>query len=177
MKSIVVASQNPVKIKAALVGFQQMLPQESFQIEGISVDSGESDQPRSDSETLRGAITRAQNAARIKPISDYWVGIEGGVSEIDNEMAAFAWVIVLGKNLQGKGRSGTFFLPEAVARLVREGLELGKADDIIFNTKNSKQENGAVGLLTGNVVDRARLYEQAVIFALIPLKNVSLYSK
>jgi len=59
--------------------------------------------------------------------------------------------------------------------LVRQGVELGEADDRIFGRNNSKQQNGAVGLLTGDAVDRAGLYVPAVIFALIPFKNPELY--
>ena len=41
--------------------------------------------------------------------------------------------------LAGKSRTATFFLPEEVAELVRQGQELGSADDIVFNVSNSKQ--------------------------------------
>jgi non-canonical (house-cleaning) NTP pyrophosphatase len=54
---------------------------------------------------------------------------------------------------------------------------LGEADDIVFGRSNSKQKEGAIGLLTGNVVDRAGLYEHAVILALVPFKNVALYTR
>jgi len=59
--------------------------------------------------------------------------------------------------------------------LIRQGKELGEADDIVFGRSNSKQENGAVGLLTDNAIDRAQLYEHAMILALIPFKNEALY--
>jgi non-canonical (house-cleaning) NTP pyrophosphatase len=75
----------------------------------------------------------------------------------------------------GSGRTASFLLPEAVASLVRQGKELGEADDLVFERSNSKQENGAVGILTGDVIDRAALYEPAVVLALIPFKNPDLY--
>ena len=59
--------------------------------------------------------------------------------------------------------------------LVREGKELGEADDIVFGKENSKQTYGAVGLLTGDVIDRTRFYEDAVVLALIPFRNPDLY--
>lgn len=176
MKTIILASQNPVKAQATLAGFKRMLPAEIFELETVSTTSGVGDQPMSSDETLRGAVNRARGAAEMVPVGDYWVGIEGGVEEQGNEMAAFAWVVVLSKDRAGKGRTGTFFLPEQVARLIREGKELGDADDIVFGKTNSKQENGAIGILTGDVIDRARLYEQAVIMALVPFKNVGLYA-
>jgi len=68
-----------------------------------------------------------------------------------------------------------FVLPAQVARLVCSGLELGEADDQVFGTQNSKQQNGAVGLLTHDALKRAEFYAQAVQLALIPFINPQLY--
>ena len=174
-KSILIASHNPVKIQAALTGFQRMFPGVAFTVNSVTVPSLVSAQPKTERETLVGATNRAKLAQRQMPAADYWVGIEGGVQEADGEISAFAWVVVLSSNQAGKGRTGTFYLPVAVVRLIQQGKELGEADDIVFQRANSKQENGAVGLLTGNAIDRAGLYEQAVILALIPFKNPELY--
>ncbi len=175
MKKIIIASHNPVKVQATLRGFQRRFPQEEFSIDRLSVPSGVSDQPSSDQETLAGAMNRATQASRLLPSADYWAGIEGGIQEWGEDMVAFAWVVVLSQALTGKGRTGTFFLPKEVRSLIRQGKELGEADDLVFQQVNSKQENGAVGLLTGDAIDRARLYEEAVILALIPFKNPGLY--
>lgn len=156
-------------------GFQRMFPAETFTIKTISVSSGVSPQPMSNDETIQGAQNRATNAAKILPDGDYWVGIEGGVESVHAELSAFAWVVVLSDHQTGKGKSGTFFLPNAIADLVRQGKELGEADDIIFKRSNSKQDNGAIGILTANVIDRRQLYEPAVIMALIPFLNPELY--
>jgi non-canonical (house-cleaning) NTP pyrophosphatase len=91
-------------------------------------------------------------------------------------MLAFAWIVVRSRDRLSKGRSGAFCLPPAIADLVRQGKELGEADDVIFGQSNSKQAAGAVGLLTNNVIDRAGLYEHAMILALIPFKNEALYA-
>jgi inosine/xanthosine triphosphatase len=175
MKRIGIASSNPVKIAAALEGFKQMFPDESF--ESISIDArpGVSQQPMSDDETLRGAEQRAKIAREMRPDLDYWAGIEGGCADWPVGMGAFAWVVVLDDRRCGRGRSGEFFLPEKVAALVRNGVELGEADDRVFSRNNSKQGNGAIGLLTDDVIDRKSLYIPAVVFALIPFKNPELY--
>jgi inosine/xanthosine triphosphatase len=173
--NIIVASLNPVKIQATLLGFQRMFPDELIETQGISVVSGVSRQPLSDDETFQGAVIRARQAARLNPQADFWIGIEGGIQPIEKDISAFAWVFVCSKNQSGKGRSSAFFLPDKIAQLIRQGYELGDADDVIFGRQNSKQENGAVGLLTGDVIDRVALYEQAVIMALIPFKNPNLY--
>jgi len=142
---------------------------------GVSVASEVSDQPMSNQETLKGAINRAHNAQSANIEAHFWVGIEGGIDTLDQEMEAFAWIVVQSKHQIGKARTGAFFLPKKVQALIRQGKELGEADDLVFGDHNSKQKGGAVGLLTGNVIDRKGLYVPAVIMALIPFKNVEFY--
>lgn len=176
MKKIIVASKNPVKMAATLRGFTLMFPEESFQMEGVSVASDVGEQPMSQRETLDGAFNRAHNAAQEMPEADYWVGIEGGIEVQENEMHCFAWMVVRSKEGKyGKGRTGTFILPTEIAELIRGGMELGHADDVVFGRTNSKQSNGAVGILTNDVIDRTNYYADAVVLALIPFKNPTLY--
>jgi len=175
MPTIIVASHNPVKIQAALTGFQRMFPEQVFEATGVSVPSGVTHQPMTDAETLQGALNRATLALMRMPDADYWVGIEGGCQPMNDELAVFAWIVVRSRDRVGKSRTGIFFLPESVAQLVREGKELGEADDIVFKRTNSKQDNGAIGLLTDDVLDRGQYYEHAVVLALVPFKNTLLY--
>lgn len=176
MIKIIIASKNPVKIQAAFDGFRQMFPGETFEIEGISVASGVGDQPMSNAETYAGARQRIENACAAYASADFWVGIEGGVEEKENDMEAFAWIVIKSKDGHvGKGRTAAFFLPPRVAELVREGKELGEADDIVFGKTNSKQDNGAVGILTNNIIHRKHYYTHAIVLALIPFKNKDLY--
>jgi inosine/xanthosine triphosphatase len=117
-----------------------------------------------------------KNARVAAPDADYWISFEGGLEEKNGAMEVFAWVAVEDRNGRfGKGRSATFFLPEAVATLVRAGKELGEADDIVFARENSKQSNGAVGILTGDAITRTSYYVEAATCALIPFKNPELY--
>lgn len=174
MKTVIVASTNPVKIQATRNGFERMFPREHFRVSGIAVESGVSDQPLSDEETYTGALNRALNAAQEIGDADYWVGIEGGLEEAHDELRGFAWIIVRDNQRTGKSRTATFVLPEEVAVLVREGKELGDADDLVFKRQNSKQQSGSVGILTDEVMDRTGYYEHAVILALIPFKNPAL---
>lgn len=179
-QTIVVASKNPTKIRAAEQGFVQLLPG-SYEVRGVSVPSGVPDQPFSDEETLRGAENRVKNARDEEPDADYWVGIEGGVhSEKPNEGAiqSFAWIVVTSKQGRtGKARTAAYNLPEETASLLRQGMELGHADDAVFGKSNTKHHSGSVGLLTDDVVDRTSYYVQAVILALIPFKNSKLTFK
>lgn len=175
MKTVVVASTNPVKIQATRNGFERMFPQEHFRVTGIAAPSGVSDQPLSDDETYTGALNRTLNAAAQVTDADYWVGIEGGLEESHGEMRGFAWIIVQDASQRsGKSRTATFVLPAEVTELIHQGKELGDADDLVFKRENSKQQNGSVGILTDDVLDRTGYYEHAVILALIPFKNPDL---
>jgi inosine/xanthosine triphosphatase len=173
---VIVASTNPVKIHTTEIGCAKMFPGMSFKVVGVPVPSGVSHQPMSEEETLQGALNRVNNISQSDPDADYWVGIEGGLEEKRGEFEVFAWVVVKGKDGKiGKGRTGSFFLPEKVAVLIKQGKELGVADDIVFGRSNSKQTNGSVGILTGDVLTRTTYYEHAMVLALIPFKNAALY--
>lgn len=174
---LIIASRNPIKVNAALKGFQSMFPQESFEVEGISVASGVSDQPMSDGETLQGAVNRAYRAKELHPQADFWIGIEGGLEEREEDYHAFAWVYVLSHAQKGKSRSASFQLPPKVCQLIKQGMELGDADDIVFGSQNSKQANGAVGLLSGDAIVRETLYIPAVTLALVPFRNQDLFKQ
>ncbi|GAA0757911.1 inosine/xanthosine triphosphatase [Psychroflexus lacisalsi] len=175
MKKVIIASKNPVKLQAAKNGLERMFPSQEFECIGVSVPSNVSDQPMSDDETFRGAKNRADNASTTHEGDDFYIGIEGGIEITDGEMQAFAWIVIKSHNKYGKSRTGTFFLPKQVVNLIKEGKELGEADDIVFKRDNSKQKSGAVGILTGDIIDRTAYYTEAVILALIPFKNADLY--
>jgi inosine/xanthosine triphosphatase len=174
-KLIVVGSRNPVKIQSTDLAFHNVFEQ-AFLVQGLEVSSGVSDQPLGDEETYQGALTRAKNAKTAFPEADFWVGIEGGVEEVLDGMNAFAWVAIIDRQEKlGKAKTASFYLPEVIANLIKGGMELGKADDSFFNRENSKEKDGAVGILTNGAINRKSYYEQAVILALIPFVNSNIY--
>lgn len=175
LKRVIIASQNPVKINSVKNGFEKMFPEGKFIFEGITFPSGVSDQPMTNDETMLGALNRATSAKSAIAEADFWIGIEGGLERVGAEMEAFAWVVIKSNTSTGKARTGTFFLPPEVIKLINEGKELGDADDIVFGHSNSKQKMGAVGILTHGLIDRTAYYTEAVILALIPFKNKKLY--
>ncbi len=179
-KTIVVSSKNPKKIEAAHKGFMRILP-DSYEVRGVTVPSEVPDQPMTDEETLLGAKNRVRNARKAEPDADFWIGLEGGIHVNDSDGGAiqsFAWVVVEGKDGRiGKARTATYYLAEETAALIREGLELGHAEDKVFGQSNSKHQGGSVGLLTGGLITRGSYYEDAVVLALIPFKNTKLTFK
>lgn len=168
--SIAVASKNPVKIAAAKAGCARVLGSEDLELLALELPAGAgvAAQPRTDEETRRGARLRAEAAREAHPEAHFWLGLEGGVDDDGETLWAFAWIAAIWPEGRGEARTAAFALPQAVADLVRQGLELGEADDRVFGRHNSKQQGGAVGLLTKGRLDRAALYEDAVVLAFIP---------
>ncbi|HSI75271.1 MAG TPA: inosine/xanthosine triphosphatase [Lunatimonas sp.] len=174
-KLVIVGSKNPVKIQSAEDAFQAVF-EGQFIVQGLEVDAQVSAQPFGDVDTYTGAYNRAYASKNAFPEADFWVGIEGGVDEVGEQMVAFAWVVVLnGSQIIGKAKTSTFFLPDAISEHLRKGKELGEASDLIFNKENSKQAGGAVGLLTKGLLPRKEYYYQAVILSLLPYMNEELY--
>lgn len=163
-RSIAVGSTNPVKIGAVRAVLGTLA--RSAVIEGVAVASTVSDQPRGDDETIRGALARA-TAARAALGAELGVGIEGGVVEQpDGSMRTCAWAaIVDAAGRSSVGGSLAMTLPDRVAEMIRSGLELGHAMDHLVGEYDTKRGRGAVGILTGGMVDRQRAYEMLVAYA------------
>ncbi|MFN0121871.1 MAG: DUF84 family protein [Blastocatellia bacterium] len=162
-----VGSQNPVKLGCVAEAIAMFRPE--ARATGVNTDSGVSAQPMSDDEMRAGALNRARQALDLVAEAEYGVGIEGGVLDTSDGMWAYAWVVIVDRaGRVGKGQTGRFLLPDGVARLIRdEGLELGEADDRFFGRSNSKQKEGAIGILSDGRMTRLQLYKPAVVFALM----------
>ena len=168
LRLVAVGSMNPVKVGAARATIARLAPH--ARINGIAVESGVSDQPWGDDETIRGALARA-HAARTALDADWGVGIEGGViATADGGVRTCAWAAIVTRDGRvGVGGSLSLELPARVAELVREGMELGHAMDAVTGTRDVKRGLGAVGVLTRGLVTRQGAYETLVAYALVPL--------
>jgi len=73
-------------------------------------------------------------------------------------------------------KTATFLLPPQITTLVLEqNMELGHADDQVFDRVNSKQGSGTVGVLTRGEIDRKDYYVHALKMGLIPWLWPDLY--
>lgn len=163
---VVVGSKNPVKIEAVRLSFEKIWPETMWEVIGVEVNSGVPDQPMSDSESITGARTRAKKAL-LEIESDYGVGLEGGIQQVDELFFDCGWIVVIDKTgAEGIGASPKMIVPEKMMTLISQGHELGTAADILFNTKNSKQANGTFGMMTNDAVTRTTGYQSGIIMAL-----------
>lgn len=163
---IAVASTNPAKINAVREAFKQAFPQVQCVVEGYKTESGVAAQPMTSAETLLGAENRLrhlQQQLQHQP-ARFYVAIEAGL----DEGMTFAWMRISDGQREGRARSASLQLPDAVLQPLAQGAELGDVMDQLFGTQNIKQAGGAIGLLTQHKLSRSSVYQQALILALIP---------
>ncbi|AQQ52776.1 DUF84 family protein [Planococcus lenghuensis] len=157
---VVVASKNPAKINAAAAVLQNLST--SIQLSGVETPSGVSEQPRSDEETLSGAVNRAETALR-QTGADLAIGLEGGVQEQGGVLYLCNWGALASHDGPVITAGGARIpLPEEIARRVQAGEELGPVMDNYANEAGIRRHKGAVGVLTAGLVNRESMFEHVV---------------
>ncbi len=193
---VALGSGNPAKRRGVEAALGRVQPGAPAEVACFDVPSGVRDQPWGDEETLRGAENRASEAlgqmraseAPFDPAAPdpaapdtggrgtIAIGIEGGLTRAGSTVWSFSWAVALhADGARGAARSAAFALPPRVKGLLETGLELGDAIDRVFGVHGSKRADGAVGLLTSGALDRAGLYAQVVVLALMPLLRRDLF--
>jgi inosine/xanthosine triphosphatase len=164
---IAVGSGNPVKRRAVESAVASTLKEADVVAE--SVDSGVSEQPRGQAETIAGAETRAANALGTGEY-DLGVGLEGGVAEFGGADGLFLimWGAVTDGEEFGYGAGPSFRLPESIGERVVAGEELGPVMDDVLGEEDVAKNQGAAGALSAGVVDRDDALGAAVAAAMGP---------
>ena len=170
-----VGSKNPVKIEAARLAFEKVFPEIKWEVAGVDVPSGVSDQPMSDAESIKGATNRAKRALK-KLKTDYGVGLEGGLNQINNDWFDCGWAVIVDKKgNRGIGSTARIQTPPSMMKLIHDGLELGVVNDIIFKKTNTKHGDGHFGLMTKNAITRTSGYRDGVFMALARFIHPNLF--
>jgi inosine/xanthosine triphosphatase len=171
--NIAIGSTNPVKCNATRAVLTPLYPDAEFV--AIDVPSGVASQPWGDVETRAGALNRAQSAL-AETGAALSVGLEGGVQETEFGLMTCAWCVMVDTNGRlGVGGNSCVLLPPVVADQLRQGVELGTAMDRLVNQRNTRQGNGAIGILTGTLETRQSAYEAILRLALAPFRNPAFY--
>eukprot|EP00934_Nitzschia_sp_Nitz4_P009409 Nitzschia sp. Nitz4//scaffold111_size72815//30948//31813//NITZ4_005788-RA/size72815-processed-gene-0.51-mRNA-1//1//CDS//3329533174//9399//frame0 len=167
------------RARAAYEAYQQAFegssPHVAFGLEGglewITEDIGHQDDDHdSDKKGHKSLWCMAWMAAygpRHIPLLEYLLS-EGGVSVPTDSTTGAEEEATSNPLVFGCSKTATFALPDALRVLIIDkGMELGHADDIVFERSNSKQKSGTVGLLTGGRMGRAQYYEHALLLAMV----------
>ena len=173
IRRVAIGSTNPVKIAAVRTIAAQAFPM--AKVIGLSIDSGIPEQPWGDAETRQGALNRAQGAIAATS-ADLGVGLEGGMVETEMGLMTCAWCVIIAQDGRtGVGGGVHILVPPPVALALQAGGELGPAMDQLTGQHNTKQAQGAVGILTGGLSNRQSAYEQLVAMALAPFVQKDFY--
>lgn len=163
---IAVGSTNPVKINAVIMAASETWPE--VIVTGFDVSSGVDGQPRSDNETMTGAVNRAKACLEKVSDADLGLGLEGGVFTNDlGELWSTVWVAVV-------DRQGNIFtangarcrVPEPLSTMIKNGVEMGPAVASVTGKNNVRQKEGMIGVITAGFVDRTEEYAAIAKFAL-----------
>lgn len=170
---IAVGSNNPVKVGAVEAIIARVWPMAD--VDSVPVPSGVSPMPMDDDECIRGALARAV-ASRNAVDADLGVGLEGGVHATDHHLFLTGWVAIVDRNGRKSVASASRLpLPEPIATAVRAGRELGPLMDEITGRQETRQAEGAIGILTQGLMTRQASFEAAVAYALAPWLRPELY--
>ncbi len=175
-----------------------------FDVLGFAVDSGVGHTPLSSAESMRGARQRTealiQMAAGKGEVYQYFVGLEGGleVMESDESHGSHAgqgtdthlpgnggrrvflesWAYVSNGSQGHFGRSGGIEFPPALAHEVLDnGVELAAAIDKFAGMAGIRDNQGAWGVLSNNLITRREAFRVALVAAFAPFYNGNLFSE
>jgi inosine/xanthosine triphosphatase len=177
---------------------EQLNPNGQFEVLGFAVDSGVGHTPLSSSESMRGARQRTealmQMASGQSEVYQYYVGLEGGLEVMESnqshergeatELAGNAgrrvflesWACVSDGSRGHFGRSGGIELPPVLAHEVLDkGVELATAIDEFAGMAGIRDNQGAWGVLSNNLITRREAFRIALVAAFAPFYNVNLF--
>ena len=168
-----VGSTNPAKLEAVHRALARLAP--GCLVEGVEVASGVRAQPFGDEETRAGARARAR-LALARSAADMAFGLEGGVIFEGDAPWLVSWVAAVDRTGRVGEASGLRMrLPTSAVDRLRAGDELGDIIDALFDTRLSKQQAGAIGLLTEGFVSRTDAFADLVAMACAPFLRPDLY--
>jgi non-canonical (house-cleaning) NTP pyrophosphatase len=140
--------------------------------------------PLSLDELLDGARARAERALELARgeglLPALAVGLEGGldVRQRNGRRQAFlmSWAYATDGTIGAHGSGGAIELPaDLIEPVVDQGLELSEAIDRFARETDVRSRQGAWGVLTDGLVERAASFETALLAALAPFYNTRSY--
>lgn len=163
---IAVGSKNPSKIKAVKIVVRKIFPK--AQVIALDVESRVSPQPKSDAESIRGAVNRAK-AALKKSRADFAIGMEGGMHKIGKDWFESGWIAVVDKKGRvGLGSSARWQVSQKISTQLLKGKELAEVINDLTNRGDVHIKEGIMGLITNGHLPRHISYSHGIFFAFAP---------
>ena len=183
---ILVGSTRPAKVEAARSAIDAIAHvNEHFRhvnIEAVDVTHVAPTMPMTELGILDGARLRAKTLIERVPTVGgaecrLAVGLEGGLDLLPGDRERYVlktWAAVTDGTLWGFGAGGAIAVPDAIAREVLNGRELGDVIDEVAGTA-VRGTRGAWGVLTCDLIGRQDSFKSAILAALAPFYNPALY--
>jgi inosine/xanthosine triphosphatase len=175
-----------------------------FEVIGFDVDSGVGHTPLSSAESMRGARQRTGALIQMASAKgdnfqydafQYFIGLEGGLQVMESNESLESrgedidsggnggrrvflesWAYVSDGVRGHFGRSGGIELPSAlVHEVLDEGVELASAIDKFAGMAGIRDNQGAWGVLSNNLITRREAFRVALVAAFAPFYNVNLF--
>jgi inosine/xanthosine triphosphatase len=174
-------------------------PNAQFEVRGFAVDSGVGHTPLSSAESMRGARQRTEALIHMASgkgeAYQYFVGLEGGLEVMESDESSErpagdtdpagnggrrvfleSWAYVSDGSRGHFGRSGGIELPQVLAHEVLDmGVELACAIDKFAGMAGIRDNQGAWGVLSNNLITRREAFRLALIAAFAPFCNQNLF--
>lgn len=169
---ILIGTKNPGKIQGAKEAFERYF--DSFEIEGISVSSGVSDEPVNE-EIYTGAKNRINNLITYSKENnvdaDYFIAIESGITNLLGKWVIINIAVIKDKNgYESFGTSPAFPVPDKYVQEIID-TDLGRVMDRIFEQNNIGNSKGGISFLTHDKITRYDLTRGAFTMALTQFIN------
>lgn len=172
---VVLGSENQPKLRSVESAFSSVF-RDIVTVDTSVAESGVSAHPTSAEESLAGAINRAENAKRLCPGADYYVGIEGGFMKVGSLVWEIGWIAIQNANNEvHTAPSAGVEIGGQVLDAILGGQELNDVLRDQFGIDNAGKSNGYYGIVTDDLVTRERGYVDAIIFALAPFQHPEFY--
>jgi inosine/xanthosine triphosphatase len=189
---ILIGSTRPAKVEGARAAIEAIAACDArFRdavVEPVDVTDVAPAMPMSEADMIRGAHDRAAAVLRRRGVpaagvgsphgvlspAALAIGVEGGLDPLGDRYVLKTWAAATDGTRWSYGAGGAVLLPDAIARDVVAGRELGDVIDEIAGTP-VRGTRGAWGLLTRDLVGRRDAFKLAVVAALAPFYNPALY--
>lgn len=153
--NIIVGSKNPTKVKAV----EEIFPE--ARVIPLDVPSDVSPQPFSDEETIKGAINRAKHC-HDSSSNEIGIGLEGGVMYVGNDLYLCNWGALMIENHVFTASGARILLPKEFDQKLKQGMELGDIMDDYSKRKEVRNNEGAIGIFTSDLISRKEMFSHVV---------------
>jgi len=164
--NINVGTRNRLKVAAAHAAFAAVFPDSKIEAEGVVVESTVPAQPFDD-QVVAGAVERARAAILD---ADYGVGIEAGLVSFPGckgRLSVQFCVIIDREGEMSVGHGPGYALPARILARLEAGSTLNREMSSLSGIDEIKDKMGAIGYLSGGLIDRFAITREAVLMALI----------